>query len=51
MTVVKFNRTIRQSGGSAAIAVPPELLTALNWKIGENVELYADEEKLVIRKI
>jgi antitoxin component of MazEF toxin-antitoxin module len=50
MTVVKFNRTIRQSGRSAAVAVPPELMNALNWKIGENVEIFADEEKLVIKK-
>lgn len=50
MVVVKFNRTIRQSGGSAAIAVPPELLNALDWKIGDQVELYADEQELVIKK-
>ena len=50
MAVVKFNRTIRQSGGSAAVAVPPELMNALNWKIGEKVELYMEEEKLVIKK-
>jgi antitoxin component of MazEF toxin-antitoxin module len=51
VTVVKFNRSIRKSGGSAAIAVPTELMKALNWKIGENVELFADEEKLVIKKM
>ncbi|MGA2681879.1 MAG: AbrB/MazE/SpoVT family DNA-binding domain-containing protein [Candidatus Bathyarchaeia archaeon] len=51
MAIVKFNRTIRQSGGSAAIAVPPELLNALNWKIGDPVELYADEQKLIIKKV
>jgi len=51
MAIVKFTRAIRQSGGSAAIAVPPELLNALNWKIGDQVELYADDQKLVIKKV
>ena len=50
MVVVKFKRTIRQSGGSAAIAIPPELLDALNWKIGDLVELYAEEQKLIAKK-
>lgn len=51
MAIVKFNRTIRQSGGSASIAIPPELLNALNWKIGDRVELYVDEPKLIIKKV
>ncbi len=50
MAIVKFNRKIRQSGGSAAIAVPPELLNALNWKIGDEIVVYADEQKLIIKK-
>jgi antitoxin component of MazEF toxin-antitoxin module len=41
---------IRQSGGSAAIAIPPEILRALNWKVGDTVELYADEQRLILRK-
>ena len=50
LVTVKFKRTIRQSGGSAAIAVPPELLEALNWKIGDSVEIYIDDQKLIIKK-
>jgi antitoxin component of MazEF toxin-antitoxin module len=50
MVVVRFKRTIRQSGGSAAIAIPPEILVALSWKVGDTVELYADEQKMVITK-
>ena len=50
LVVVKFRRTIRRSGGSAAIAIPPEVLNALNWKIGDLVELYAEEQKLVVKK-
>jgi hypothetical protein len=51
LMLVKFKRTIRRSGGSAAIAVPPEILNALDWKIGDSVELYADEQKLIIKKV
>ena len=50
MVTVKFRRTIRQSGGSAAIAIPPEILAALSWKVGDPVELYAEEQKLIVRK-
>ena len=50
MVVVKFKRTIRQSGGSAAIAIPPEILKALDWKIGDSVEIYAEEQRLVAKK-
>ena len=51
MAIIKFQRTIRRSGGSAAIAVPPEILNALNWKIGDLVEMYANEEKLIVKKV
>jgi len=51
MVVVRFRRTIRRSGGSAAIAIPPEVLEALNWKVGEVVELYPEEQKLVVKKL
>jgi antitoxin component of MazEF toxin-antitoxin module len=42
---------IRQSGGSAAVAIPPELLNALNWKIGDAVELFAEEQRLILKKV
>lgn len=50
MVVVRFKRTIRQSGGSAAIAIPPEILNALSWKVGDAVEVYAEEQKLIVKK-
>jgi antitoxin component of MazEF toxin-antitoxin module len=50
MVLVRFKRTIRQSGGSAAVAIPPEVLNALGWKVGDTVELYADEQKLILKK-
>lgn len=50
MVVVKFKRRIRQSGGSAAIVIPPEILRALKWKLGDIVELYSEDQKLVVKK-
>ena len=50
MAVVKFKRTTRQSGGSAAIAIPPEVLAALGWKVGDVVELYVEEQKLIVKE-
>jgi antitoxin component of MazEF toxin-antitoxin module len=50
MAVVKFKRTIRKSGGSAAIAIPPEVLNALGWKIGDTVEIHAGEQNVIIKK-
>jgi len=50
MVMIRFKRSIRRSGGSAAIAIPPEILNALEWKIGETVELYVEEKKLVVQK-
>lgn len=51
MVVVRFKRTIRQSGGSAAIAIPPEILSALGWKVRDAVELYAEEQKLIVKRL
>jgi antitoxin component of MazEF toxin-antitoxin module len=50
MVLVRFKRTIRKSGGSAAIAIPPEVLNALEWKIGDIVEVYAEEQKIIVKK-
>jgi antitoxin component of MazEF toxin-antitoxin module len=50
MAIVKFKRTIRKSGGSAAIALPPEILEAMGWKVGESVEVYAEESKVIVKK-
>jgi AbrB family looped-hinge helix DNA binding protein len=51
MAVVKFKRVIRKSGGSAAIVVPPEILEALNWKIGDKVEVYTENGDVVVKKL
>ena len=51
MAVVKFKRKIRQSGGSAAIAIPPEILDALKWKIGNEIELSIEDQRLTVSKV
>jgi len=50
MVLVRFKRIIRKSGGSAAIVIPPEVLNALEWKIGDIVEVYAEEQKIIVKK-
>lgn len=50
VAVVKFKRKIRQSGGTSAITVPEELLEALNWKLGDEVNIFIEEERLVVEK-
>lgn len=51
MVTVRFERIIRKSGGSSSIAIPPEVLNALGWKVGDPVEVYAEEQKIVIKKV
>jgi bifunctional DNA-binding transcriptional regulator/antitoxin component of YhaV-PrlF toxin-antitoxin module len=50
MAVVKFKRKIRQSGGSASIVIPQEILVALKWKIGDTIDLYTGQQEMIVRK-
>lgn len=50
VAVVKFKRKIRVSGGTSAITVPEELLEALNWKLGDEVTIFIDGDRLVVEK-
>lgn len=50
MAIVIFKRKIRKSGGSASIAIPPEVLEALQWKIGDAIELFPTGQEMIIRK-
>lgn len=51
MSTIKFKRQIRKSGGSASIALPPEIIEALEWQIGDGVELWVENGSVTIRKI
>ena len=46
--VVKFERNIRQSGGSATVTIPGELLKAAELKIGDKVTLCIDDNHRII---
>ena len=37
-------RTLRTSGGSTVLTVPPEILDILDWEDGDDLELEADYE-------
>jgi len=47
-SIIKFNRTIRQSGRSSVVALPPEIMNSLEWKIGDQVKISVTLEKAVI---
>lgn len=50
MSTIRFKRQIRKSGGSASIALPPEMIEALGWQIGDKVELWIENGSVLIRK-
>ena len=50
MSTVKFKRTLRRCGGSASIALPPEIVEALELKIGDKVEMWIENGTVVVRK-
>jgi len=47
---VRFRRKVRRSGGSAAVVIPPEILEALRWKIGDTVIIYIEGSRLIIER-
>jgi len=51
MTTIKFRRSIRRSGGSASVALPPEIIQALGWKIGDTVEIWAENGSVILKKV
>ncbi len=46
--VVKFERKIRQSGGSAGVTIPDELLKAAGLQIGDTVTLCVDDNHRIM---
>jgi len=50
MSTIKFKRTIRRSGGSASVAIPPEIVEALEWKIGDVVEICVENSAIKVKK-
>lgn len=49
--VTMFKRTIRKSGGTVAVTIPPVLIENLGWKIGDEIKIYQDDGRLIIEKV
>lgn len=43
------NRPLRKSGGSIVLTIPPDMLRALEWDRGDDVQIFADWERGEIR--
>jgi len=50
MVTVKFEREIRQTGGSFAVTLPGDLVKSLGWNLGDRVQVYSDNEHIIIEK-
>lgn len=49
---VSANRSLRESGSSVVITIPPELVSSLNWEAGDELYLTADwgKETVTVEK-
>jgi len=47
-SIIKFNRTIRRSGRSAVVAMPPEIMKSLGWEVGDQVTISVTAERAVL---
>jgi len=47
-SIIKFERTIRSSGRSAVVAIPPDVIRSLEWKIGDAVTISVTPEKTIV---
>jgi antitoxin component of MazEF toxin-antitoxin module len=48
---IKFKRRVRRAGGSYVVAIPREICQAVRLKPDEEVEIFIEGDKIVIRKI
>jgi len=51
LPIIKFEREIRQTGGSLAITLPPEIAKSLGWKLRDKVHIYVDDEHVIIERV
>jgi len=47
-SLIRFQRKIRQSGGSLGITIPDEILKAADLKKGDPVNIYLNEKRQII---
>ena len=45
---ITFKRTIRRSGGSAMVALPPEIMEGLGWDLGDEVTISVTQDKAIL---
>jgi len=45
---IKFLRTVRRSGGTLAVTIPPELQRAIGMKEGQPVEIYLSADRKIV---
>jgi len=48
---VKFLRKVRKWGDSVVFSIPREILRALDIKVGDEIEVYVSNNKIVVEKI
>jgi antitoxin component of MazEF toxin-antitoxin module len=50
--VIKWEKTLIRRGGSAYVAIPPEIARALQWQLGDPLEIWVDEnlQAAIIKK-
>jgi antitoxin component of MazEF toxin-antitoxin module len=46
--IIKFTRSIRSSGRSAVIAIPPDLMKSLEWTIGDEITIQATQDRGIL---
>ena len=44
----RFTRKVFKSGGSFVVAIPPEIMKGLELKPGDELDIYADRDKIVM---
>ena len=45
---IKFLRTVRRSGGTLAVTIPPEIQRAIGVKAGQPVEIYLSADRKIV---
>ena len=44
----RFTRKVFKSGGSFVVAIPPEIMKGLDLKPGDELDIYADRDKIIM---
>jgi len=47
---IKFERVLTDGTGSLRVVIPFELAKALNYRAGETVEIWLENDRIIIRR-